>query len=328
MRIRTAVALMVCASWLPAARAADSSLLAQAPADSDVLVGINLKQIRESDLGKSILAQVGTGNPQFQAMAAMAGFDPLRDLDEVLIAAPAKPNPTAFLMLRGSFDAAKLSQLAAVGGMKSADYHGVKIFNKPEDQSGVSAMAIIDRSLVVGGNQAGVQAFVDRRGQPSGMKADLAAKAAEVSKANDIWLVMHAAPAAFAPESATAGPMGDLVKSIEEATLGLKLGSDIVLSIGAVAHTAQDAEGLAAAVRLFTGMAAAGQKDNKQVAALLQKLKVGTEGSTAKLTLTVSEADAEAAIRDAIASMGQAKPAATPAPGSDSGVVKLPAQKQ
>lgn len=332
MRTRTAVALLIFAASIPAALAGDSSLLGLAPADSDVLIGINFKQIRESNFGKLIQGQVaGPDNVQFKAWTAQAGFDPFSDLDEILIAAPAKQNPNAFLMMRGKFDAAKLAQLAAVGGMKGSDYHGVQILARAGQQGGLSAVAVLESSLIVGGDEASVRAFVDRRGKSPGPGAAITAMAAEVSKANDIWVVLHAAPSAFVPPSAAAGPMGDLIRSIEQASLGLKLGTDIVFSLHAVTHTPKDAEGLAAAVRLFSGMAAANQQGNKQVGALLQKLKVDTEGNMAKLSLAIPEAEAEAAIRDAIASRKQAGKLA-PAPAGPSsnepGVVTLPAPKQ
>jgi hypothetical protein len=129
--------------------------------------------------------------------------------------------------------------------------------------------------------------------------------------------------------------MGDLVQSIEQVTLGVKFGTDIVISVQAVTHTPKDAEGLVAALRLFSGMAAAGQKDNQRVAALLQRLKLDSEGSTAKLWLTIPEAEAEAAVRDAMAAQMHAKaasPAPAPAPSEpaskDPDVVTLPAPKQ
>jgi hypothetical protein len=311
MRMRTTIALLAFAASVAAANAADSSLLGLAPADSDVLIGINLKQIRESDFGKLIAGQAAAAdNSEFKAFT-VNGFNPLLDLDEVLIAGPAKQKPEALVMLRGRFDAAKLSKLAAAGGMQGADYHGVRILAKPGQQQGFSALAVVDPTLIVGGNEASVRAFVDRHGEGPGPSAAIAAKAAEAYKANDIWVVLHAAPSTFVPAGAASGPMADLLQSIEQMSLGLKFGSDIVLALDAVTHTPKDAEGLAAAVRLFSGMAAVNQAGNKQVAALLQKLKVDSEGNTAKLSMAIPEAEAEAAIKDAIASKmhSQQKPA-------------------
>ncbi len=330
MRTCTLVAFLICAALVPAAPAADSSLLGLAPADSEALVGINIRQILASDFGKMVMAQAtAPGHPEVKAFADQAGFDPLHDLDEILIAAPAKQNPSALFLMRGKFDVAKLSQLAAMGGMKGADYKGVQIMVKAGQQGGFSAVAVMDPSLIVGGDEAGVRAFVDRRGRGAGLGAAIAAKADEASKANDIWMVVHAAPAAFAPQGANPGAAGKVMESIEQASLGVKFGTDIVLWVQAVTHTPQDAEGLVGALRFFSSMAA-NQKSNPQAAALLQRLKMDSEGNTAKVSLAIPEAEAEAAFRNAMAAKMQAKPApaaSEPAP-KDPDVVTLPAPKQ
>ncbi len=309
MRTRTAIALLICcAAFVAAAQAAEPNLLSLVPAGSDVLVGINFQQILASDFGKLILAQAGgPDNPQLKEFVAKSGFNPLLDLHELVIASPAKEKPKPFFLLRGKFDAAKLAELAGQGGLKPADYKGIQILSKAAADDPVSAVAVVDPSLIVGGDEAAVRGFVDRRGQPPALTGALAEKAAEVSKANDIWIVMHAAPSAFAPEAASSNPMGELLKSIQQATLGLKFGTDLVLSIHAVAATEKDAQGLVSAVQLFSGMAAASQQDNKQVAALLQRLKVDSVGTTARLLLAVPEVEIEAAIKEVIASKAKSQ---------------------
>jgi hypothetical protein len=298
---------------IPAARAADSSLLGMAPAGSEALVGINVKQILASDFGKMLIAQMaGPDHPEVNAFAGQAGFDPMHDLDEILIAAPAKQNPSALFLMRGKFDVAKLSQLATLGGMKGADYKGVQIMARAGQQGGFSAVAVMDPSLLVGGDEASVRAFVDRRGQSAGLGAEIAAKANEVSKTNAIWMVMHAALAAFAPQGANPGAAGKVMESIEQVSLGVRFGTDIVLWVHAVTHTPQDAAGLVGALQFFSGMAA-GQKSNPQMAALLQRLKMDSEGNTARLTMTIPEVEAEAAMRDAMAA---GKKAAAPSPST------------
>ncbi len=311
MRTCTLVALLSCAALIPAAPAADSSLLGLAPADSEALIGINVRQILTSNFGKMIMAQMaGPGHPEVNAFADQAGFDPLHDLDEILIAAPAKQNPSALFLIRGKFDVAKLSQLAAMAGTKGVDYKGVQILVKTGQQGGLSAVAVMDPSLIVGGDEAGVRAFVDRRGKGAGLGEAIAAKASEASKANDIWMVMHAAPSTFAPQGGNPGAAGKVMESIEQVSLGVRFGTDIVLWVHAVTHTPQDAEGLVSALKFFSSMAAANQKANPQ-AALLDRLKLDSEGNTARISLSIPEAEAEAAVRDAMAAGKKAAKDAT-----------------
>ncbi|HXN48885.1 MAG TPA: hypothetical protein VN893_19700 [Bryobacteraceae bacterium] len=303
MRTCTLIALLSCALLIPAAApAADSSLLRLAPADSEALIGINIRQILASDFGKMVMAQMaGPSHPEVKAFSDQAGFDPMRDLEEVLIAAPAKQNPSALFLMRGKFDVAKLAQLAAMGGMKGADYKGVQVMVRSGQKGGFSAVAVMDPTLIVGGDEPGVRAFVDRSGTGAGLGEEIAAKASEASKANDIWMVVHAAPSAFSPQGANPGAAGKVMESIEQASLGVKFGSDIVVWVKAVTHTPEDAAGLVSALQFFSSMAAS-QKSNAQMTAMLQRLKIGSEGNTAKISLTIPEADAEAAVRDAMAS--------------------------
>jgi hypothetical protein len=325
MLLRTAVVILSCAAWVPAAAGGESSLVALAPAGSEVLVGIHLRQIVDSDFGKAVAAQLaGQSNGQLQGLVAVSGFDPMRDLDEILIAAPAKQNATPLLLLRGRFDAAKLAQLAAMGGMKGADYHGVQVLARAGQQGGFSALAVLDPTLVVGGDEAGVRAFVDRRG---GLAEAMKLQAAEAAKTDDIWMVLHAAPAAFAPDAAGAGPAAEFLKSIQRASLGVKFGTDIVVSFRAVTHNPQEAENLVTALRLLTGLAAASQKEHPQVAELVKRLKLDTEGDAARLSLAIPEAEAETALRNAMAkTQPPAAPSPSPAPAAnDPNVVTLPA---
>lgn len=301
MRTCTLIALLSCTLLIPAAPAADSSLLKLAPADSEALIGINIRQILNSDFGKMVMAQAtGPGHPEVKAFSDQAGFDPMRDLEEVLIAAPAKQNPSVLFLLRGKFDAAKLAGFAAMGGMKGADYKGVQIMARAGQQSGFSAVAVMDPTLIVGGDEAGVRAFVDGHGEGAGLGEGIAAKAHEAWKANDIWMVVHAAPSAFSPQGANPGAAGKVMESIEQASLGVKFGSDIVIWVQAVTHTPEDAAGLVSSLQFFSSMAAS-QKSNAQMTAMLQRLKIGSEGNTAKISLTIPEADAEAAVREAMA---------------------------
>jgi hypothetical protein len=318
MRTHLVVALAAFAACLPAASAADSSLLALAPPGSEVLVGINLKQIRGSSLGEMLLAQAGPNNAQFKTFVEQAGFDPVRDVDEVLVAIPAKSGkPNGFVLVRGTFDAARFAKLAAGAGATATDYHGVQIYAKGGEQEGQAALALMDPSLLVAGDEVSVRAFVDRHGATGGLSEAVAAKASQMAAANDVWIVMHTSPATFAPPGAAPPQAAALLQSIEQAAIGLKLGSDIVLTADATTQTPESAQNLVAALGLVSGMAASAEKGSNPAAAFLQKLKLGAEGNTVKLSLAVPEAEAAAAIRDAIAKMTQPapKPAADSKPG-------------
>jgi hypothetical protein len=316
MRILLAIAVLTCAGCFPAAQAADTSLIGLAPQGSEVLVGFNLKQIRGAGLGQLLMSQAGPSNPDFKAFVDKAGFDPIRDIDEVVIAAPPTTGkPRAFILVRGTFDAARFGKLVTGAGATATEYHGIQIFTKPgEQQSPLSSIALIDASLLVAGDDQGVRAFVDRQGQPGGLGAELAAQAAEAAASNDIWVVLHASPAAFAPAGATPGQAVALLQSIERATIGLKLGTDIVLSANVMTHSPDEAQGLLSALQLVSGMAASSDPGANPAAAFLQKLQLESEGNAVKLRLAVPQTEVIAAIGKAMTKMAPQKAAPTPAP--------------
>src|SRR6478752_10353015 len=116
--------------------------------DARVVVGIDLAHIRSSPLSATFTKGVQGANPELQKLMETAGFDPLRDLQEILFASPGiGKNPPALLVARGSFDVAKLRAFAESAGSKISDFGGVPILSDPEKAAG--AFALLD-NLILG----------------------------------------------------------------------------------------------------------------------------------------------------------------------------------
>jgi hypothetical protein len=342
------------------ARAADPALLSFVPSDSGVVIGLNVAGMRASSLGKTILSQANLDSANLKKLVAAVGFDPLHDLQEVLIAAPARKQGKGqgLFLLRGAFDPTQFAEVAVQPGMAVETWGGVQILTKKQD--GPLSMACLDPSLIIGGDPESVRAAITNHGKGTGPDAELVAKAAALSLANDIWFASRVSPADLAGDVAAgkpgANPQLELMRSIEQASGGLKFGPDLLIRADLVTHTAKDAEGLAAAVRLIIGMAASSSQNSKETAAALQKLKLSTEGKTVKFSISIPEAEIakafQASMQNAMrqartGSLGIAKPPAANAPAravvqpkpqpagitvysspEDMGVVTLPAPKQ
>ena len=69
---------------------ADSSLLTLVMPDAQVLCGANVERILKSEIGKEIGSQIQGKLPELQQAIQKTGFDPAKDLKEVLIAATGK----------------------------------------------------------------------------------------------------------------------------------------------------------------------------------------------------------------------------------------------
>jgi hypothetical protein len=328
MRQRAFAVLLFLISGCAPAWAQAPDLIRLAPPDSGVLAGINLAQIRASDVGKSLLAKATSESSELKTLLATAGFDPLRDVDEIVIASPANsPKARGVFLLGGSFDPTRFAELAVAPGMSAETWHGVQVLTKQQEQP--VAMACLNRTLIVGGDPETVRTTLARRNQAPGPRVELAAKAAEMRAAYDIWFVSHVSPAdltANAPDThIAANPQLDLMRSIEQASGGLKFGSDFTMAADLTARTPKEAEDIAAALRLFIGLAASNQRDSKQAAAILEKLALATEGNTVKMSFSIPQAELVKSIEAAMERVRQTAPAApAPPPPTDVKVYSSP----
>src|SRR5690349_789528 len=164
--------------------------------DARVVVGIDLAHIRSSALSSSFTNGVQSANPELQKLMEAAGFDPMRDLQEILFASPGiGKNPPALLVARGTFDIAKLRAFAESAGSKISDFGGVPILSDPEKDSG--SFALLD-NIILGGNRAQVEAAIGRRGRGLILNTEMATKVSALSRRYDAWLVSLAPLATMA----------------------------------------------------------------------------------------------------------------------------------
>src|SRR6478752_6407311 len=71
--------------------AADSQLVGLMMPDAKVLAGMNIAQVRNSPYGQYLLTQIPLGRPELQQFVQSTGFDPIRDLTEMVAASAGEP---------------------------------------------------------------------------------------------------------------------------------------------------------------------------------------------------------------------------------------------
>src|SRR5690348_10377928 len=75
------------------------------PPKTRVLLGLHIRGVAESTLARSLAPEVESAAGDWRKIVAAAGFDPLHDLDEVLIASAGEgQNAPVLIIARGSFD--------------------------------------------------------------------------------------------------------------------------------------------------------------------------------------------------------------------------------
>lgn len=284
-----------------AAPAADSALLNLAIPDARVVAGINLANARNSPFGQYLLGRLSANEPQdFRNFASTTGFDPRRDLNEILFTSPGGSGSTRKLVLaRGVFDQARLIALAKSSGADVSVYNDVEIIAvgvKAAAEHGQPpiALAFPQDSVAAVGDLESVRAVIDRRQGGPGLSAELTARVNALSSAQDAWFVSVVPVSEFAgrvPDSSAGGALkGDALKSIQQASGGVKLDQVINVSAELVAQTAQDATSLADGLRLLAGLAALQQRPQNQVLqSLLNTLTVKAEVNVVKIGLAIPE---------------------------------------
>ena len=272
--------------------AADPRLLSLVMPDATVLAGVNVDQAKATPFGQYVLTTLLQSQAQqLQQLATLTGFDPRRDVHELLLASASAPGNKAGLALAlGAFDLDKIAAAARSAGAGIETYGGLSIIEDPQHQNG---FAFLDSTLVVAGDLANVKAAIDRRAGGPTIPAALAARVIQLSSTQDAWAISTVPPSTLRPPSAPPPNTGvnaqNALQKVESASGGLKFGSVVVVTGQAQAATPQDASSLGDVMKLFVNMAQLQASQHPEAAALAQSLVVTTEGSGVKITLSLPE---------------------------------------
>lgn len=305
--------------------AADQQLMNLVMPDARILGGVNVTTAKISPFGQFVLSRIPASDKGLQELIATTGFDPRQDAAELLVATAADPaSPGGLLLVRGNF---KVSQIAATAGKNShievSSYAGATLITATNPKAkAVHAVAFIGDSIAVAGEAGDVKAALDRSHGVNSIDPALATQVNALSAGEDAWVVSSVAVGSLAPSGKAPAPTGPaaallpVLKNIQAFSGGVKLGSDVQLTVQAKAGDANNAAALGAVVRLVVSLASANAGTNPQlaqVAGLLGGLQVATSGQTVNLALTVGEAQLEALV-NSLPQRAASPAAARPAP--------------
>ncbi|MGA2195109.1 MAG: hypothetical protein ABSH40_07545 [Bryobacteraceae bacterium] len=303
--MKLAQSLLVLLLAVRAIPAADRSLTDFFPAGTKVVFGINVRKVAASPLAQAGLTQAKT---QLQAQAAaadwlkiasLAGFDPLRDIDEVLVATNGEgQNPPSLIVVTGRFDVERLAQGAN-------RYLDVPVLGGDNPTDGV--VALLSPSTALAGDRPTVLAALDHLGSGAQIDRDLAQRIAAARRRYDIW-GLGDRPEGFVPPT----PQASGLESIDRFQFGVSVSHGLELGAEVHARSPKDAEQIGAMLAMVQAFIKA-----KQPTAGSAKFDVHAEDGTFQLTMTIPEADLLKAVQMhtvAPAPAVAAKPAVPTAP--------------
>jgi hypothetical protein len=268
------------------AAAVDPDLLNLVMPDAKVLAGVRVDQSEASPFGKFLLAQVPDDPAAFQMFIAATGFDPRRDLREVLVAGDGEATSASrgLLLARGTFQPAQVLTTATALGATVSTYHGLDVLTSAAQGSPFST-AFLDASTAVTGNPDAVKAAIDRHFAGAVFSGPLAVQATDAGATNQVWF------ATTVPLTSLLGSIGNLsgmsaqnlLKTVSSVFGGVKFGSDTVtITLATATETDKDAEALAEVMRFLGNMMA-------QTAGAV----VEQAGAMVHMTISLSEQQAE-----------------------------------
>ena len=153
------IAVTLIASFLAGnAFAVDSQLLNLVMPDAQVMAGLNVTNSEISPLGTFILAHL-SNDPGLQKLITATGFDPTKDLTEVLAASNGnQTSPASLVLAKGTFDVAMIAaQVAQSKSQQVSTYDGATLITSTNAKD-TGALAFIGGTVSVAGNVASVKA--------------------------------------------------------------------------------------------------------------------------------------------------------------------------
>ena len=285
-----------------AAAGVSPALLNLVMPDATVVSGMNVAQSVTSPFGQYILAQMQISDAGFLKFMASTGFDPRKDLLEVLAATPATASSTThsgLILGRGVFQPAMIIGTASEEGASVTNYHGFTLIGPPANQNGEQiALTFLDGSTVAIGDPAAVQAVIDRKVANATFTGSLASSAIAVSANNSAWFATNASLADFMG-SKQAGNLGGvaqsgLMQSITQASGGVLFGSaGVTVSADAVTASAQNAQSLVDVLKFFVSMIAGNANTPSNVSSIASSAQFSVNGTTAHISLVMAESQIE-----------------------------------
>jgi len=285
--------------------AADSGLLRLVMPDAKVVAGLQVDRTRDSQFGQFVLSQMQLNDPAFQRFVVETGFDPRKDIKELVIASnwqSASTQSRWLVMAKGAFDLEKIQRVAERNGTAASSFQGASIYvfagrGSPDSDN---AIAFLDVSSAVMGDVASVKAAIQRKKSGAEASSDLLEKVKDVSAKNDFWFVTLVPLSEFdlaLPNPTANGAMhGNMLTAINQASGGIRFGEMVTISANVVARSDKDALALVDVVKFLVSMLQLNRQNDAvagQVSGMLDPLETKTSGNVMSLSLAVPEQQLE-----------------------------------
>jgi hypothetical protein len=280
--------------------AADGALVQMLPGSPRMIAGMNMAQSVNSPLGRFFLSQMKDDDQRLKQFIEMTGFDPRRDLQELIVAnydGATAAKSHSLVVARGNFDAARVRANLLKDHVVSTAVGGFEMLTAKDGQGAVS---FLDRTTAVAGDAVQVKEALNKAG--ARLSAEHQARIAQMSTRYDAWVFTTTPMASFSGRIAEqpgskALNGGQLLQGILQASAGMKFGNNVTVDAELVARSAKDAQAMVDVFKFVSSMLQL-QKENPEakpegLAALLDAAKVTAAGDRVTMNFSVPEVELE-----------------------------------
>jgi hypothetical protein len=249
------------------------------PPDTLALAGVRVEQFRATPLYRKL---AGSGRlPRFDEFRAATGFDPERDVSELLLANDGK---NSLLIARGTFEG------KAAASVKTSVYQGYTLYGNSE----TAVFTFIGKSIVLAGPAAVVRAAIDRhKGGHHDAPADLLARAEALPGDAQVWAVEHGwtgFPAETLQEMGNAANLNRVLQSVEDAAMSADLRAGVRAAATGDCRTAQDAKTLSESLRGLVGLGRLSVPENQpDLLRAFDGIRVEQDGRAVKIDVDIPQ---------------------------------------
>jgi hypothetical protein len=296
-----------------------------------LLMGVDIKGLRESAVGQAIREQMtnnlppasGVQSPLQGPMQAMAlGF--LDKVDRVFVSSLGNPsavfasstkNKAPFLLVvEGRLPMGELQPF--LKGKTQRRYRDADVYRiTPTD---VTTFAFIkgegDSSTLLLGDEKSILAAIDRRSGALVPASALLRRAQTLAATHDLWLIADGPLTGFQPDGAGASnPLAaQIAAQVKGMDMGLALRDGFQFELGVAAESDAVAAQMTQLLSTQIQIAMLTQANNPQVAEISRKLHIAAEGNRMQLSLALTRDEVEQQLRAAQAARMQAATSSSP----------------
>jgi len=259
--------------------AADPMLPDYLPAGTRVLFGVSMSTLLDSPTVKSFREDVEKLSSDLMKSGPMpglevarvgqlGGFNPLKDVDDVMVASTAEgAHPSTLIVMHGRFDAKRMPGTPT-------PRNGTPVFASDLK----SAIALLDETTAIMGELPEVNAAIDRWGKGTMIRRGLIQKMATMAGKYDVWGAGELPKGYQAP-----GGTPDAFNSIDRFEFGLSLKDGLEVVAEVHTRTPKDGETIAESMKMVEALVKAQSKDSAS------KVDLSFENSTLKIAMTIPE---------------------------------------